>query len=174
MWTSKWISRSSPRGCAVDVIPARLEKALQIGADAVINSATEDLAARLTELHGQGNAGLSRGVRAGTDIYLDAAGVGVVIDSVSSLAKHGATLGIVAVHKKPVPVDFGAILTAELNIVMSMGYPTEIFEVTDDIVANWEKYALIISDRLPFERAQEALALAATPGAADKVTVVFD
>ena len=31
---------------------------------------------------------------------------------VSSLAKHGATLGIVAVHKKPVPVDFGAILTS--------------------------------------------------------------
>jgi hypothetical protein len=55
-----------------------------------------------------------------------------------------------------------------------MGYPTEIFEVTDDIVANWEKYAVIVSDVLPFDRALEALELAKTPGAADKVVVTFD
>ncbi|BBE21355.1 hypothetical protein MN0502_02380 [Arthrobacter sp. MN05-02] len=66
------------------------------------------------------------------------------------------------------------MLTTELSIVFSMGYPTEIFEVTDDIIENWEKYALIISDRLPFRRALEALTLASTPGAADKVSVLFD
>jgi len=158
----------------VDVIPERLEKALQIGADAVIDSSTQDVAARLVELHGDGAGGFVRGVRSGTDIYLDAAGVAVVPQTVAGLAKAGATLGIVAVHKKPVELDFGSILTSELTIVWSMGYPTEIFEVTDDIVENWQKYALIISHRLPFDEALEALALAATPGAADKVTVVFD
>lgn len=56
----------------------------------------------------------------------------------------------------------------------SMGYPTEIFEVTDDIVANWPKYQRIISHRFPFEESLDALRLAATPGAADKVTVLFD
>ena len=55
-----------------------------------------------------------------------------------------------------------------------MGYPTEIFEVTDDIIENWEKYALIVSDVLPFDQALEALELAKTPGAADKVVVRFD
>ena len=40
-------------------------------------------------------------------------------------------------HKKPVEVDFGAILLTELAIHMSMGYPTEIFEVTQDIIAAW-------------------------------------
>lgn len=158
----------------VDVVPARLEKALEIGADAVINSADEDVAARLVELHGDGASPFLRGTRAGSDIFLDAAGVAVVPQTVAGLAKRGATLGIVAVHKKPVELDFGAILSSELTIVWAMGYPTEIFEVTDDIVENWRKYALIISDRVPFDRALDALALAATPGAADKVTVVFD
>jgi hypothetical protein len=93
---------------------------------------------------------------------------------VQKLAKHGARLSIPAVHKKPVEVDFGALLSTELTITLSRGYPTEIFEVTNDIIAAWERYALIISDTLPFERVQEALTLAATPGAADKVVVTFD
>jgi threonine dehydrogenase-like Zn-dependent dehydrogenase len=93
---------------------------------------------------------------------------------VTSIAKHGATFGVVAVHKKPVEIDFGAALTTELTLVWAMGYPTEIFEVTDDLVENWEKYAVIVSDVLPFERALDALTLAATPGAADKVVVTFD
>lgn len=158
----------------VDIIPARLEKALEIGADAVINSAEEDVAARLVELHGDGATPFVRGVRPGTDIFLDAAGAPPVPATVAAMAKHGATLGIVAVHKRPVELDFGGILPSELTIVWSMGYPTEIFEVTDDIVENWQKYARIISDTLPFDKALDALTLAATPGAADKVTVVFE
>lgn len=158
----------------VDVQPGRLEKALEIGADAVVNSAEEDLPARLQKLHGDGATAWVRGQRSGTDIYLDAAGVPSVPQAVAGLAKHGARLGIVSVHKKPVELDFGGILTTELTIVFAMGYPTEIFEVTDDIVANWERYQRIISHRLPYESALDALTLAATPGAADKVTVVFD
>ena len=77
-------------------------------------------------------------------------------------------------HKKPVDVDFGTLLTTELTIIMSMGYPTEIFEVTDDLIANWEKYQLIISDRFPVDDVLQALEVAATPGAADKVMVTLD
>ena len=158
----------------IDIVPERLEKALRIGADAVIDSSKEDVGARLSELHGDASTAMLRGIRPGTDIYLDAAGAPVVPKTVAGIAKNGATLGVVAVHKNPVELDFGAILATELNIVFAMGYPSEIFEVTDDIVENWEKYALIISDRIPFDDALDALALAATPGAADKVTVVFD
>jgi len=157
----------------VDVQPTRLEKALQIGASGVINSLTEDVASRLIELHG--DAPLRPGdSRPGTDIYIDAAGVPAVIETVQKIAKHGARLSIPAVHKKPVEVDFGALLSTELTITLSRGYPTEIFEVTNDIIAAWERYALIISDTLPFGRVQEALTLAGTPGAADKVVVTFD
>ena len=39
---------------AVDMIQSRLEKALKVGADAVINSADEDVAQRLIDIHGPG------------------------------------------------------------------------------------------------------------------------
>jgi len=159
----------------VDVLPTRLDKALQVGADAVINSAEEDVTARLIELHGEAPAVVGvRGARPSTDVYLDAAGVPAVIQTALASAKNRATLGVVAVHKKPVEIDLGSILTTELTIALSMGYPTEIFEVTDDIVDNWEKYALIVSHQIPHTEVLEALELAATPGAADKVVVTFE
>jgi threonine dehydrogenase-like Zn-dependent dehydrogenase len=149
-----------------------LEKALEVGADAVINSAAEDVRTRLIELHGTGES-LWPG-KAGTDIYLDAAGVPAVIASAMELAKRGARLGVVAVHKEPVTVDLMNVMSNELTIIGSMGYPTEIFDVTTDIVENWQKYAVIISHTFSFDDVQDALRCAATPGAADKVVVTFD
>ncbi|GAB2466936.1 threonine dehydrogenase-like Zn-dependent dehydrogenase [Conyzicola lurida] len=157
----------------VDIIPSRLEKALAVGADAVINSAEEDVVARLIEIHGAGPSRRGK-AKPATDIFLDAAGAPSVVETALGAAKHGAKLGIVAVHKKPLPVDFGDLLGSEVTILLSMGYPTEIFEVTQDIIANWEKYALIVSDTFAFDDVDEALRVAATPGAADKVMVTFD
>lgn len=155
-----------------DVLPSRLDKALKVGADAVINSAAEDLAARLTELHGTGTSMWPD--RAGTDIFLDAAGVPAVIDTALGVAKRGAKLGVVAVHNEPVSMDLMNVMANELTIVGSMGYPSEIFEVTDDIVENWEKYRVIISHTFDFDDLAEALQCVATPGKADKVVITMN
>lgn len=155
-----------------DIIASRLDKALQVGADAVINSAEEDVRTRLIELHGAGESVWPG--KAGTDIYLDAAGVPVVITTALEAAKRGARLGIVAVHKEPIAVDFMNVMSNELTVIGSMGYPTEIFEVTRDLVENWQKYAVIISHTYPYSAIQDAMQCAATPGAADKVIVTFD
>jgi 2-desacetyl-2-hydroxyethyl bacteriochlorophyllide A dehydrogenase len=157
----------------VDVVAERLTTALAVGADAVINSTEEDVAGRLWELHGAASNALGE-PRAGTDIYLDAAGAPIVIETALRAAKQGATLGIVAVHTQPVSIDFGALITTELNIVTSMGYPTEIFEVTSDIAANVDRYAPIVSDRFAFNDVQRALVAASTPGTRGKVVVTFD
>lgn len=155
-----------------DLIASRLHTALEIGADAVINSAEENLAQRLVELHGPGESMFPG--KAGTDIYLDAAGVPAVIQSAVTMAKKGATIGVVAVHKEPVPVDFLSLMSNEITILGSMGYPDEIFDVTEDLIANWQKYARIVSHTIPFDRVDEALATASKPGAADKIVVTFD
>jgi 2-desacetyl-2-hydroxyethyl bacteriochlorophyllide A dehydrogenase len=155
----------------VDLIQSRLEKALKVGADAVINAAEEDVAARLIDIHGPGESMFPG--KAGTDIYLDAAGVPAVINTALTAAKTGAKIVVVAIHKEPVPVDFLNVMSNEVTVVGSMGYPEEIFEVTQDIIANWEKYAVIVSHTLPFDDVTEALRIAATPGAADKVVVTF-
>ena len=156
----------------VDLIGSRLDKALTVGADAVVNAAEDDVVAALIELHGKGEA-MWPG-KAGTDIYLDAAGSPSVITTALTAAKKGATLGVVAVHKEPVSIDLVNLMGNEITVVGSMGYPTEIFEVTQDLVANWERYAVIVSHSFGFDDVEEALQTALTPGAADKVVVTFD
>jgi 2-desacetyl-2-hydroxyethyl bacteriochlorophyllide A dehydrogenase len=128
-----------------DVIPSRLEKALAVGADAVIDSAREDVAARLTECHGQAANALGQ-PRPGTDIFIDAAGAPAVFETVVGSAKWGAKLVMVAVQKKGAEIDLGGMLRSELTLIASQGCPT--------------------LDR--------AFALALTPGAAEKVVVTFD
>lgn len=170
-------SRGVAHVVVVDVIASRLDKALSIGADAVINSGNQedgDVVAALVELQGGVPDAFGRGTRAGTDVYIDAAGVASVPRTVFAAAKTRCVLAIPAVHKAPVPVDLGQILQTEIDIRMSMGYPDEIFEVTDAILADPDRYAAIISDTVPFDRALDALTLARTPGAADKVVVTFD
>lgn len=163
-----------PAHVVVDVQPRRLDKALAVGADAVINSATEDVTERLRELHGTVPGFMSHGAKPATDIYFDAAGVPAVIHTALSAVRHCGVLTIVAVHKHPVELNLKDILDTEVDIRMSMGYPTEIFEVTDSIIENWDKYRHIISDLMPSTDVLAALELAATPGAADKVVVTFD
>lgn len=156
-----------------DVIPERLETALAIGADAVINSATEDVTARLTELHGQAANALGQ-PRAGTDIYIDAAGAPAVFNATIASAKWGAKLVMVAVQKKSDAIDLGGMLRSELTLIASQGYPTEIFEVTAEIAEHYERFARLISHRVPFSEVEHAFELTMTPGAAEKVVVTFD
>jgi threonine dehydrogenase-like Zn-dependent dehydrogenase len=167
-------ARGATHVVVVDLLPGRLEKALQIGADAVINSAEEDVVSRLIELHGSATDGIGHPGKAGTDVYLDAAGATSVIQTAMNAAKHRAVVTVVAVHKHPVEIDLQTLLAAEIDLRLSMGYPEEIFQVTDSIIANWEKYALIVSQQIPFGNTLEALDLAKTPGAAEKVVVTFD
>ncbi len=154
-----------------DVRPERLRRALAVGADAVVDSSRQDVTARLTELHGAAANALGA-PRPGTDIYLDAAGAPAVIDTTMAAAKWGATLVMIAVHKKP--VDISAMLRSELTLIASMGYPTEIFEVTPQLARHWSTFAQLISHRVPIADAPRAFQLAATPGAADKVIVTLD
>ncbi|MFF7559271.1 zinc-binding dehydrogenase [Streptomyces pseudovenezuelae] len=155
----------------VDIIPERLETALSVGADAVVDSAVEDLTGRLKELHGEASNALGQ-PRAGTDIYLDAAGAPAVFDSVIANAKWHARLVMVAVQKKG-EVDLGGMLRSELTLIASQGYPTEIFEVTAELVEHRERFGKLISHRVPFAEVGRAFELALTPGAAEKVVVTF-
>lgn len=168
-----WLQLLGVKHVAVaDILPDRRGRALALGARAVIDPAAENVTKRLIELHGRSKNGLGL-PRAGTDVYYDAAGAQSVVDTAIASAKSGARLVIAAVHKKPVTIDTNAMLLSELTLTMSMGYPTEIFETTRDLVENWQRFAPLISHRIPFAEVEHALQLASTPGAADKVVVVF-
>lgn len=158
----------------VDVQPNRLKTALELGADAVIDSRKGNVGARLIELHGTGGDAFGRSDLADTDIYLDAAGVPAVVETVFAGPKLGAVFGIVAIHHQPIEVDFQMLIPSELTIVHSMGHPEgEMFEVARDIIDHAELYGRIVSDLVPIEDVARALELAATPAAANKVVVTF-
>ncbi|KPM53356.1 theronine dehydrogenase [Frankia sp. R43] len=156
-----------------DVIASRLEKALAIGADAVIDSAEEDVTGRLTELHGQATNALGQ-PRPGTDIYFDAAGAAAVFNTVVGNARWGAKLVMVAIQKKSSEIDLGGMLRSELTLIASQGYPTEIFEVTPELVEHEDRFARLISHRVPFAEADRAFEWALTPGAAEKIVITLD
>lgn len=105
---------------------------------------------------------------------IDAAGAAVVVNTALRAAKWGAKLVTVAVHKKPEPIDLGAMLRSEMTIIASQGYPTEIFEVTAEIAEYETRFSRLISHRVPFSDVGRAFRLVLTPGAAEKVIVTFD
>ena len=81
---------------------------------------------------------------------------------------------MVAVQKKSDAIDLGGMLRSELTLIASQGYPTEIFEVTPELVEHHERFAKLISHRVPFTDVEHAFGLALTPGAAEKIVVTFD
>lgn len=156
----------------VDGIPERLEKALSVGADAVIDSRREDVQARLLELHGAATDALGA-VRAETDIYIDAVGASAVLDVALASAKWGAKFVMVAVQKGIPSSDLTGMLQSEMILIASMGYPDEVFQVTPEIAEHWPLFARLISHRVPFSEVERAFDLALMPGAAEKVVVTF-
>jgi hypothetical protein len=80
---------------------------------------------------------------------------------------------MIAVQKKR-EVDLTGMLRSELTIIASQAYPTEIFEVTPEFPQHQDRFAQIISHRVPFTDVAGAYALSLTPGAADKVVVTLD
>lgn len=157
----------------IDIVPDRLRTALAVGADAVIDSSREDVTARLTELHGESANALGQ-PRPGTDVYIDAAGAAAVFNSVVANARWKAKLVMVAVQKKSADLDLGGMLRSELTLIASQGYPTEIFEVTAELAEHQDRFARLISHRIPSGDIGHAFALALTPGAAEKIVVTFD
>jgi (R,R)-butanediol dehydrogenase / meso-butanediol dehydrogenase / diacetyl reductase len=156
---------------ALDLAPERLERARALGATAVINPATEDVRARLLELHG--SARLFSREAVGTDAYIDAAGAPNLVSDVVRMAKFQSRLVVTAAHMKPVPLDLGAMLTTEMTITTAVGYPTEMPEVLAALPRLRDKVASLITHRLPFDDVLEGIKLAGTPQSA-KVMIDFD
>ena len=156
---------------ALDLAPERLERALALGAKAVINPGSEDVAARLMELHGTDTL-MGRAVAA-TDAYIDAAGAPNIVNDVIAMCKHRARLVITAVYMKPVEVNLGGMLSTELVLTTAVAYPTEMPEVVAALPRIKDKAATLISHRYAFDDVIEALKMAGTAQAA-KVMVDFE
>jgi 2-desacetyl-2-hydroxyethyl bacteriochlorophyllide A dehydrogenase len=156
---------------ALDLVPERRERALVLGARAVIDPTKEDVRARLTELHGTVQRRIGVGV--GTDAFIDAAGAPTILMDVIGMAKTHARLVVTAAYMQPCQIHFGAMLLNEMSITTFMGYPDEMPEVVAALPRLREKAASLISHRIPFDRVIEGLGVAADPKSA-KVMIHFE
>lgn len=132
----------------VDVMDKRLEKAMELGATAVINGKKEDVVARLNQLTG----GL------GTDLAIDTAGSEFTVRQAIMAAAKGSTIVLVGYSRTGemnMPTDF--ILNKELTLKSVFRY-RHIYPIAIEAVASGKvNLNGIVSNIFPLSDIQNAM-----------------
>ncbi|MDY0012593.1 MAG: zinc-binding dehydrogenase [Rhodocyclaceae bacterium] len=158
---------------AVDVVEERLQRALALGASAVVNPARSDLKEELGALFGVVRHPMTGQKSVGADLFLDAAGFGPLIADAVGMARSGARIVIVAAHKQPLPLDMNQIMTKELVVRGSICYPTEFPDVLAMLGDDQVDLTALVSHVFPVEEFEAAFKTAADGKASAKVIVAF-
>ncbi len=108
----------------VEPHPVRREKAKQLGATAVLDPKTEDVAARVKQVLGP----------FGADVVFECAGIPQTIDQAASLAKRGGVVSLVGLASVPAQITPGTWLVNEIRFVASLGYLNEEFDLAMALV----------------------------------------
>lgn len=146
-----------------DILQGRLQKALHFGADGVINSSENDIAAEAMRITG-GN---------GFDVCVEACGQSVTFLACIDCAAFAANIILIGNGKRETTFLHSILLKKELNVFGSRNsYPKD-FKAVIDLIASGSVNVLdMVSDVYPIERADEAFkALANNDGSLAKVLV---
>jgi len=143
---------SAARVCGVDLLPERLQLALDLGADAVLEvppgeQALRDLFTPFTE---------GRGADA---VILTAPDIKPFMQAVASVPMGGA-ITIFAAHAGAAPLDLERIYQQELTITNAYSSSPATLRLALDLLATRQVLVdRLISHRLPLERFNEGVAL---------------
>lgn len=152
---------------------SRLARAAALGATTTINVRETSLADALAKVHGEGDRFGTRYV--GTDVFIDVAGAPSALSEALAVAKYRARISLIALYKKPVPLDLFKLMAGEITIVGSIAdnRPAEFAEALEMIAAGEIDLSPMISHRFPFDAFHEALAVASDPAHSAKVMLTF-
>jgi (R,R)-butanediol dehydrogenase/meso-butanediol dehydrogenase/diacetyl reductase len=119
---------------------ARKKKALDIGADAVIDPREEDVVEKVKELtDGEG-----------AEHSFDAAGIQVTLETALHATRKGGTVTIISIWEGPVQINPNDIVLSELNVVGTICYTPQDFA---DTIAMLKDGSIetegIITERIP-------------------------
>jgi (R,R)-butanediol dehydrogenase/meso-butanediol dehydrogenase/diacetyl reductase len=103
-----------------EVAEARKAKALELGADAVIDPSTENAVERVKELTGGD----------GVDHAFDAAGIEATLQTAIRATRKGGSVTIISIWEKPATIDPNEIVLAELDVHGIIAYTPEDFADT--------------------------------------------
>jgi threonine dehydrogenase-like Zn-dependent dehydrogenase len=155
---------------SVDLSSHRLEIATELGARATFNPSKDDVWKGICEAHG--TSPLFGAPMAGSDIYIEASGAGVVIEEVLANAKTGARLSVVGLHRAPVPVNFLLVMMKSMSIVGSMAYPDDWTEAI--AILTRSDLSPMITHHFSLENFHDALAVAQSKDEGAKVMIIAD
>ncbi len=154
----------------VDRQDHRLELARRMGAAATINPDQQDLRATLAALHGESTKyGFST---VNTEVFIDAAGAGSLLQRSIEICAHGARIVVVAVHHQPIALDLLMVMAKEIELTGSIAYPgNEFQEVIDMLTEGKIDVTPLITHRFPFSEVLAAFGQARDIKTAVKVMV---
>ncbi len=156
---------------AFDLSPLRREMALKVGARATFDPLENPPQDALGELRGHGEVW---GVpHPQTDIYFEASGAPGLLPEICRFCNKGSRLITIAMHRQPLTLDGTKIMSKEISLIGSQGYPTEFPEVMARIASGDIDPEKMISHRFPFDRFREAFETADDASAAAKVVLQF-
>lgn len=156
-----------------DLSDARLERARQLGAATTVNPSHQPLIEAIGSAHGTGERFGMPFV--GSDVIIDAAGAQAPLAALLNVAKFRARIVIVALHKKPMPIDLWKMMANEFSISGSIATDREDeFNECLQMLASGEiNVDPLISHRIEFDKLDEAFRIAADTDASAKVIVTF-
>ena len=155
-----------------DLSPLRRELALKAGAQAAYDPRDNPPAEILGELRGHGPIW---GVpHPKTDIYIEASGAPGLLAEICRFCNKNSRIITLAMHREPLTLDGTKIMSKEISLIGSQGYPTEFPHVMEKISTGEINPELMISHRLPFEAFQDAFEVADNANQAAKVVLQFD
>lgn len=164
------VDRGHERVVGIDLSPARLALAEELGAQAALDPAEVDVWAELARLHG--TTPFMFGPTPSTEVFVEASGSGRVITDIVNRGRVGGRMSVVALHYEPIPTSFLMVLMKEFTIRGSMEYPSR-FADAIDLLARRDLSGLI-THRYPLARFGEALGMLQGSKDCGKVMVAVD
>lgn len=108
----------------------------------------------------------------GTNVFIEATGAGTLLEEVIRRAAPGARVSVVALHRKPVPVDFMTVLMKQMTLQGAMEYPDR-FETMIELLDRRD-LSPMITHRFALDDFAAAFDVARSPDAGAKVMVRID
>jgi len=157
---------------AFDLSPLRRERARALGAHAVFDPRTHAPKEVLSEL--RGTASLFGATYPRTDIFIEASGAPGLLAEIAAFCNKGSRIVTLAMQSAPVSLDGTKLMSKELSLLGSSGYPTEFPEVMQKLALGQIDPELLITHRFPFSDFSRAFETANDPNSAAKVLLCFE
>jgi (R,R)-butanediol dehydrogenase / meso-butanediol dehydrogenase / diacetyl reductase len=157
---------------AFDLSPLRRERAKALGARAVFDPRENPPAVALAELRGSG--ALFGQTYPRTDVYVEASGAAGLLSEIASFCNKGSRIVTLAIQRQPVTFDGTKLMSKEISVIGSSGYPDEFPQVMEKLASGVVDPETMITHRLPFSNFLDAFEIADDASAAAKVLLWFD